>query len=60
MQDVHNLIHDWTGLNVYRNRIKIRKDAFYEYLPKEDDKHREIFHRLGREIIFMKEIPLLI
>lgn len=38
MDSFNDFIHKHWGLNKYRPAIKVRRDAFYEYLPTENPK----------------------
>mgnify|MGYP000340737716 CR=1 FL=1 len=47
MQTFNDFIHRNFGTHIYRPSIKVRTDAFYEYLPSEDAKDQLVLSRLS-------------
>lgn len=43
----NDLLHEKFGAHTYRPRIKVRADAFYEYLPSDTPKDQMVIARLG-------------
>ena len=48
MEHINEFFHKKTGVNVFRPKIGMRKDPFFEYLPKEDAKDNEVMKCLGK------------
>ena len=48
MEYINDFFHKKTGVNVFRPKIGMRKDPFYEYLPNESAKDNEVMKCLGK------------
>lgn len=47
MYTFNDFLHRNFGTHIYRPSIKVRSDAFYEYLPNDDPKDKLVISRLG-------------
>lgn len=54
---MQEFIHNNFGLRPFRERLKVRKDAFFELIPDEDSQvDNEVMRRLSKTIIKLGEM----
>lgn len=57
MDDINQWLHSVAGLNSYRPSIRVRKDAFYEYLPVPNDvKDALVLQRLSHTVADLSQV----
>lgn len=56
MDSLNNFLHNNFGLSKYRPSVKVRTDAFYEYIPADNPKDQKVITRLGNTIIELSDL----
>ena len=47
MDSFNDVLHRQFGAHRYRPQVKVRTDAFYEYIPTDNPKDQQVISRLG-------------
>lgn len=56
MEWLNDVLHSNAGMHKYRPFVKARIDAFYEYLPSDDEKDQEVIARLGSTVVDLADM----